>query len=696
MTTLADRRVIQLAGELSDLKARLHTVERAQRSSQLGNSSIDNGGGMVIVDEFGIERLRLGGQTDGTFVAASMNNPNPPPVPNAPVLEAGIGYIRVTSAGLTGGLPLPMDFSHFNVYTAPQGQSDRKDGTILTDPDTWVIDTGTQYVPHSVWLTAVNLSGKESAAGEALQATPTQVVSEAILDGIITETKLAADAVTAAKIAANSVGTGKIQNNAVDLSKLADGSVNASKLVDDAVTTPKIAALAVGTAELAANSVIAGKIAADQISTTHLVANAVQAENIAAGAVQAGKIAANAVTAVEIAALTITGNEIAANAITAGHITAGSVTAAKLAADLVIANRIIAGTATGNRVEMHPTSGLQAYTGGGASRSFFINAATGSAFLAGEIATALSGSRIVANPGGSAPDVMRFYQGSVYGEIFADPAPSSTAGVFMAASGTNRGKIGAYPGEGFTSWVNSSGESQSAASCGASQLALWGGDVIIEALDEWGGGTTSFTYRNSSGVLQGTRTLRYEGAGSGEPALRGVNHNVKIVWSGGTLYVQDGSGNAGAPINASTFTPSSRALKKNEQPITFGPRTALDIIKSLTPKKWNYTHEWVDGEPTPTLPLETMPGDILRDEEGRMLFDPETMEPLRGPDIVFDPQTPKKWNPHFGFIAEDVLAVAPELTETLGTGPDSLVLSDRDMLAVLWRGIQIALVRLGL
>jgi hypothetical protein len=103
----------------------------------------------------------------------------------------------------------------------------------------------------------------------------------------------------------------------------------------------------------------------------------------------------------------------AANAVTATKIAAGAVTATKLEANLVLATRIIAGSPTAARVEMHPTSGLQAFPNAdGATRTFWIDATSGNFTAVGSISTAFSGPRIVLNPNGTNADTIRLYGNS--------------------------------------------------------------------------------------------------------------------------------------------------------------------------------------------------------------------------------------------------------------------------------------------
>jgi hypothetical protein len=135
--------------------------------------------------------------------------------------------------------------------------------------------------PVYVQLLARSTSGTASAPSvQAGPLGPTPVVADDILDGIVTETKLAAGAVTEAKIAANAVGTVALQDAAVHAENLAAAAVEVGKIADNAVTGPAIAASAVS----------AGKIAANAVTATTIAANAVTSAKVAAGAITTDKL----------------------------------------------------------------------------------------------------------------------------------------------------------------------------------------------------------------------------------------------------------------------------------------------------------------------------------------------------------------------------------------------------------------------
>lgn len=383
---------------LTDLEQRMRRAEAGLRQAQLGNASITDGG-LNIYDRDGTVRTVVGRQPDGSYTATSTNNPNPPPVPAAGIAIPAIASIIARHTGETAtGVQFPADFSHLNIWYAPVQNPDdwKAGGSLLKFPDELPI-APLEYTSYLIAFSAVNLSGKESAKSEPVSAAPNQVVPNDLIEGWMNDLELSANSVTEAVLAA--------------------GAVTETKIAPESISSPKI------------------------------VAGAIQGVHILASTIDGGKLTAQAITAREIAALAVTAGKIDTNAVTAGTIQAGAVTAVKIESNLVIASRFIAGSPSGNRVEMHPTQGLQAYTGGGVTRSFWIDAATGAALLIGEIRTAASGARIIMNPGGTQPDRIQFWPdaagGSVdYAYIDSFPDGQFDTGITMQSSGGTATRVG--------------------------------------------------------------------------------------------------------------------------------------------------------------------------------------------------------------------------------------------------------------
>lgn len=200
----------QLAAQLSRLQARVEQLELGNRTTQLTNSSIDNGF-VSVYDDAGRERARVGLQEDGTFAADSRNNPDPPPAPDAPLADGAVGGVLVTASGSSTG-SWPSDFSHLNVYHAEVGEigpgrlagsmPGRQPAPFLIAP----LSPGTERV----WLTAVNQSGVESDPSEERIASPLQVDPSTLEDGSVPGDVLTLGSVTEALLADGSVTPAKL------------------------------------------------------------------------------------------------------------------------------------------------------------------------------------------------------------------------------------------------------------------------------------------------------------------------------------------------------------------------------------------------------------------------------------------------------------------------------------------------------
>ncbi|MFD8529406.1 hypothetical protein ACFV0L_18500 [Streptosporangium canum] len=161
-------------------------------------------------------------------------------------------------------------------------------------------------------------------------------------------------------------------------------------------------------ATIAAAQLVQGDAANESITTGALVANAVTADKLAVGAVQAE------------------------------HITVGAVVADKLAAVLTVSTRVIAGSASGARVELNST-GLVAFNGSG-QQTASISAATGAVSIVGQLASGVTGARVVVNPAGAPNPEIRFIPGSGTNQsrIYSDGSRFTGEATLVMESGTNQ------------------------------------------------------------------------------------------------------------------------------------------------------------------------------------------------------------------------------------------------------------------
>lgn len=539
------RKIVSL---VTDLEVRMKRAEAGLRAAQLKNASI-TGGGLNVYDDDGVIRTVLGRQEDGTYTAISTNNPNPPPVPAAPIVIPALASLIVKHTGETqSGVGWPADLNHLNIYyTESQNPEDWKPGGSLGTgfPEELPI-APLEYTTYLVCVTAVNHSGKESAKSEPVSGDPKQVVPNDLIEDIFQDLELSAGTVTEAALAAK--------------------AVTATKIADNAIETPMI------------------------------TAGAIRGFHVAADQIDGGKLTAQAITAREIAALAVIAGKIDVNAVTAGTIAAGAVEAVKIAANLVIASRIIAGSSSGNRVELHPTLGLQAFTNNGATRSLWFDAATGAGFFMGQIATAGTGARIVLNPGNNTPDRIQFWPSSTanaFAYIDSFTEGTSAAGITMQASGGNFTRVG-------TVWLR-----QAYAQLGIADSGLVAGsqfyaepnfvrcrsatvDLIVDQAitPVQGPRRVAFIHYDTSGAPIPSGHLNYQHGTDGKPWFWGVNQNSGLKFDTDGLAVTNGNSMTFGPISASAFlTTSSEKEKESIGPLSLN---SWDIITGAPTKEWKY------------------------------------------------------------------------------------------------------------
>lgn len=320
---------MDIGRELHALRTRL---DRIEASARLSHAAIDNTA-VEVRDDTGSLRGLLGVQADGTTAVNIVNGP-PPPAPTDPIVTSVLGGVTVSWDGqFAGGATAPLDWQRVEVHASttngftpaletlrqtiesPQGST----VVVVTDDPVYV-----RLLARSTSGTASALSAQVGPLG------PTPVVADDILDGIVTETKLAAGAVTEAKIAANAVGTVALQDSAVLAENLADAAVAVGKIANNAVTGPAIASEAVTAGKLAANSVVA--------------------TNIQAGAVTSAKVAAGAITTDK---LTVTGGA----SILTDPSFEGAYTAALVAGSTFASQDTTAGNGSPTSLKIDATSG---------------------------------------------------------------------------------------------------------------------------------------------------------------------------------------------------------------------------------------------------------------------------------------------------------------------------------------------------
>ncbi|MEU5181161.1 hypothetical protein AB0G49_14025 [Streptomyces longwoodensis] len=229
----------RLAQWIAGLDQRLGALER---STQASFTSIE-GGSLDIYDDEGTLKASIGVQPDGTVALVPVNS-EPPPTPTAPSVEPVLAGLLVGWDGLwDDSYSSPSDFSLIQVHvgaaadftpdltthaatiTAPLG------GTVTIAVD--------GYAPVWVRLVGQNTAAVTGPASAAVQGQPRQAVPQDLIDGIVTETKIAKDAITAAKIALGAVTAPALADGAVNINALGGAlSDSAAQRYVDTMTDP--------------------------------------------------------------------------------------------------------------------------------------------------------------------------------------------------------------------------------------------------------------------------------------------------------------------------------------------------------------------------------------------------------------------------------------------------------------------------
>ncbi|MCK7627241.1 hypothetical protein MUU72_29800 [Streptomyces sp. RS10V-4] len=300
-----------MTNQIANLAARLAAVERrlasTARTAQLAYSSIEDGA-INVFDQDGSLRAVIGQQPDGTTGINIVNGP-PPPTPAPPTVNSVLGGVAAAWDGnFVDSVAAPLDFARIEVHAAGLDSFTPSAATLCGTLDS--PRGGTLTIPADqplyVRLLVRNTSGAASApSAQAGPVGPAPVIAQEVLDGIISETKLARDAVTSAALALGAVNTSAIADDAITTPKLLAGAVTTDKLFASSVTAEKIAALAVTTDKLSALAVTADKVATNAITAAKIAAGAIDATHIKAGAITADKLDAGAINGKVVTGATI-------------------------------------------------------------------------------------------------------------------------------------------------------------------------------------------------------------------------------------------------------------------------------------------------------------------------------------------------------------------------------------------------------
>lgn len=285
----------------------------------------------------------------------------PPLKPTAPTLTPSLGVIRAVWDGLAdvgNGTTAPMsaDLRHVEVHVSDVGGFEPSAATLydaLTNPGTSpIVDRNYDALTY-VRFVAVDRTGNRSDPSAEVSAQPERVVSQDLVDEIISNEKIVNGAIDTAKIALGAVSADRIADLAVTVEKIADGAVQTAKLAAGAATEAKIAAGAVTETKIADDAITTPKILAGAITAAEIATDAIIAGKIAVDAVTAGTIATDAVTAREIKAASISSVEMVTGTITAasGIIADAAIGSAKIIDAAISSAKILDGAITNAKIE---------------------------------------------------------------------------------------------------------------------------------------------------------------------------------------------------------------------------------------------------------------------------------------------------------------------------------------------------------
>lgn len=184
----------RIARQLAHLRER---VDRASRTPQLANSSVENGA-LRVKNATGQLTMVIGQQHDGTAGAAVVAGPTPP-TPSAPTLTPLPGGVLVRwdgtfvdpQTGWASPVVAPMDFARVEIHvsataaftpssTTMRGEIATPAGGALTAITTSTADSVTWYVK----LRALSQAGKSSAASAEVTATFSGVATSAEVNAL--------------------------------------------------------------------------------------------------------------------------------------------------------------------------------------------------------------------------------------------------------------------------------------------------------------------------------------------------------------------------------------------------------------------------------------------------------------------------------------------------------------------------------
>lgn len=181
---------------------------------------------------------------------------------------AGGGVTTRDTHGPIGFSPAIVGVSYADVRSGEQSQ--------LPDIAPEAIDGSVHILPQSLSLDLFAEEIRPPTVVDALPSLPDDVYPQGALVFLTTDEKLYRN---------TDGSTWSVAIDAVDL----EGEITTTQIANDAISTPKLQALSVTTAKIAAGAVEADKIAANSITAGQIAAGAIATDELAAGAITTEK-----------------------------------------------------------------------------------------------------------------------------------------------------------------------------------------------------------------------------------------------------------------------------------------------------------------------------------------------------------------------------------------------------------------------
>ncbi len=276
---------------------------------------------------------------------------------NIPIDDGALKYIGISALLYCDNENIDGSLKNYSLhpYTKKRIFYTWKDGYTLEVVDNRsLLSAGALYlgsVARSGLVITPDLSDRQSFS---IRSEVNLLGAGTVVDGAITEPKIANGAVTENKIATNAVTELKIADLSVTEPKLASNAVIERVICNNAVTTNKIADCNVTTSKINLQAVTCAQIAACTIYNCNLQTNAVDSRvlcdlsvttnKICAANVTYAKMADNSICTNNICTGAVTGVKIAATTVAAGNICNGTITTTQLSATAGIVGGQIANT----------------------------------------------------------------------------------------------------------------------------------------------------------------------------------------------------------------------------------------------------------------------------------------------------------------------------------------------------------------